>query len=132
MIGDNANTGAGAFGLEHGDDIARGPIAKKLAESLLVIGNAMPLDKCDEIAWCVPGERGAGEVRIRREKSIRGAVEVGEIAAASAGDEYLFADLVGMIEDQDAAASLTRRDGGHESRGAGTEDEHVTMFFLGT
>jgi hypothetical protein len=69
-------------------------------------------------------------VRIGGKETVRGAVEVGEIAAAAAGDEDLLADAVGMIEDEDAAATLTCGDGGHEARCAGTKDKDVTDFFV--
>jgi len=130
LIEEDANAGGAAFCFEHGDDVASGAVAEELAEGLLVIGNAMPLDECDEIARCVAGERGAGEVRIGGEETVRGAVDVGEIAAAAAGDEDLLADAIGMIEDQDAAATLACSDGGHEAGCAGSKDEDVTNFFV--
>ena len=54
---------------------------------------------------------------------------VGEIAAAAAGDKDLLADAVGMIEDEDTAATLTCGDGSHETRSSRAEDEDVTNFF---
>jgi hypothetical protein len=69
-------------------------------------------------------------VRIAGEETVRGAVDVGEVAAAAAGDEDLFANAVGMIEDEDAATTLTCGDGGHEARCACAEDDDVTGFVV--
>jgi hypothetical protein len=52
-------------------------------------------------------------------------VEVGEVAAASAGDEYFLAGAVGVVEDEGAAVSAASFDGGHEAGGTGSEDEDV-------
>jgi hypothetical protein len=90
----------------------------------------MPLDQCDEVLRRVAGERGACEVRIAGEETVRSAVDVGEVAAAAAGDENLFANTVGMIEDEDAAATLTCGDGGHEARCTSAEDEGIACFFV--
>jgi hypothetical protein len=57
-------------------------------------------------------------------------VDVGEVAPAAAGDEDLFADAFGVIEHQDAAATLTGGDGGHEPRCTGAEDEGIACFFV--
>jgi hypothetical protein len=129
LIDEDSSAGGMAFGFEHGNDVACGAIAEELTEGLLVIRNVVPLDECDEIARCVTGERGAGEVRIGGEELFGGAAEVGEIAAAAAGDQDLFADAIGVIEDKDAAATLACGDGGHETRCASAEDEDVTRLF---
>ena len=52
-------------------------------------------------------------------------VDVGEVAAASAGDEDFLAGTVGMFEDEGAAAAASSLDGAHEASGAGAEDEDV-------
>jgi hypothetical protein len=124
------NAGGMAFCFEHGDDVLGGAIAEELAEGLLVIGNAMPLDERDEVPRRIAGERRACEVRIGGEETVRSAVDVCEIAAAAAGDEDLFANAVGMIEDEDTAAALTCGDGGHETSCTGAEDEGIACFFV--
>jgi hypothetical protein len=104
LLEEDADAGGAALRFEHGDDVACGAVAEELAERLLVEGNAMPFDEGDEISWRVAGERGAGEVRIGGEESVGRAVEIGEVAAAAAGDEDLLADAVGMIEPAAMAA----------------------------
>jgi hypothetical protein len=69
-------------------------------------------------------------VPIAGEETVRGAVDVGEVAAAAAGDEDLFANAFGVIEQQDAAATLTCGDGGHEAGCTGAEDEGIACFFV--
>src|SRR5258708_40294228 len=52
-------------------------------------------------------------------------MEIGEIAAAAAGDQDLGADLVGMLEQQDFAAALAGRQGAHESGCTGSQYDDV-------
>jgi len=63
-----------------------------------VVSDAVLADERDEIGGCVAGQGGAGEVWILREKILGRAVEVGEVTAASAGDEDFFADAIGAFE----------------------------------
>ena len=57
-------------------------------------------------------------------------MEVGEVAAAAARDENLFADAIGMIENEDAAAALARDDGSHETRCSGAEHQDIANLFV--
>ena len=130
LLENDADAGGAALSFEHGDDVACGAVAEELAEGLLVEGNAMLFDQCDEIARRVAGERGAGEVWIGGEESVGRAVEIGEIAAAAAGDEDLLADAIGMIENYDATAALTSGDGSHEAGCPGAEHQDIADFFV--
>ena len=102
-----------------------GAVAEELAEGFLVVGDAVLLDQGDEVGGRVAGERGLGEVGVGGEEVIGAGVEVGEVAAASAGDEDFFAGAVGVFEDEDAAAAAAGFDGAHEAGGAGSEDVDV-------
>ena len=79
----------------------------------------------DEVVGRVSGERGFCEMRIRGDEIFRRAMNVGEVAASSAGDEDFFADAVGALKDRDAAAALASFGGTEESCGAGAEDKDV-------
>src|SRR5882672_7272789 len=113
----DAKIDAGSLGVveEHRKDVARGAIAEELAESFFVIRDAMPLDHRDEIALSVAAERGLAEVRIGGKESIGCDFEIGEIAAATAGDENFRAGLVVVLEQQYAAAAPSRRKGTHQA-----------------
>jgi hypothetical protein len=52
-------------------------------------------------------------------------VQVGEVAAASAGDQDLFARPFGALEHCDTASAAACLDRGHEARGAAAEDEDI-------
>lgn len=54
-------------------------------------------------------------------------VEIGEVAAASSGDEDLFASAFGVIQDSDGVASAAGLEGAHEASGPCAEDEDVEM-----
>ncbi len=117
--------GIAALGFEHVGDVLRGAVAEKLAESFLVVRNAMLFDQRDEVGWRVAGERGFREVLVGAEEILRAAVDVREVAAAAAGDENFLADAIGTLEDSDAASALAGFDGAEESRGACAENESV-------
>ena len=85
----------------------------------------MLLDQRDEIRGRVAGQRRLGEMRIRREEILRLAVQVGEIAAAAAGNQNLLAQSVGVLEDRDAASALAGLDGAHQARRASAENQCV-------
>ena len=59
------------------------------------------------------------------EKVFGARVDIREVAAAAAGNEYFFADAVGAFEHGDAAAALAGFGSAEESSGAGTEDDRV-------
>ena len=64
-------------------------------------------------------------MRIGGEEAVGSAIEVGEIAAAAAGYKDLFADTIGMVENEDAQSALASSNGGHESGCSRAEDEDV-------
>jgi hypothetical protein len=102
-----------------------GAIAEELAEGLLVVRDRVSFDEGDEVARGVAGECGLGEVGVGGEIVIGRGVEVGEVAAASAGDEDFLAGAVGLFEDESATAAASGFDGAHQARGACSEDEDV-------
>jgi hypothetical protein len=102
-----------------------GAIAEELAEGFLVVRDVVLLDEGEEVLRGVAREGGFGEVRVGGEKVFGAGVEVGEVAAASAGDEDFFAGAVCVVEDEGAAIAPASFDGGHEAGGACAEDEDV-------
>jgi hypothetical protein len=61
------------------------------------------------------------------EEVLGAAVEVGEVGAAAAGDEDLFADALGVVEQKDAAAATAGGGGTHKAGSAGSEDEDIEV-----
>jgi len=57
-------------------------------------------------------------------------MEVGEVAAASAGDEDLFAGTLCALEYSDAARAAAGFDRGHEACGSGAEDEDIETVVI--
>ena len=109
----------------------RGAIAKKLAESFFVIGDAVLFNERDEVRGSEAGEGGFGEVRIGGDEIFRAAMDVCEIAAAASGDKDFLADLAGAFEDGNATAAPAGFDGAEESGGTCTEDQGVKGFSQG-
>src|SRR3954463_235648 len=101
---------------EHRDNLASRAVAKKLAECLFVIRNLVLLNQRDEVSRLVTCQRRFGEVRIGREEVFGAAMNVGEVAASAAGDQYLFSDALRALNQGDTSAALPRFDGAHKAR----------------
>jgi hypothetical protein len=125
---EDLDVGGGALGEEHVEDELGGVVTEELAEFFLVPWDAVVLDEVEEVGGGVAGERGFGEVGVLGEEIFRAAVEVGEVAASSAGDEDFFAGSVGVVEDGDAASSAAGFHGAHESGSACAEDKDVKVM----
>ncbi len=114
-----------AFVAEHADDVLRRVVAEELSQFLLVIRDAVLLDQRDEMARRVARERGAAEIRILRQEVCRTGADVGEVAAAAAGDADLLAQQMVVLDQQHAAAALSGLRCAHHAGGAGADDDDV-------
>ena len=85
----------------------------------------MAFDEGDEISLGVAVQRGLAEIRVLGQEAIGADLEIGEIAAAAAGDPDFLADLAGMIEQQDLLAALARGQGAHQAGRAGPDNDDV-------
>jgi len=90
-----------------------------------VVGDAMLFEECKKIGGRVTREGGFCEVGIGGQEIFRGGMEIGEVAAASAGDEDFFADTIGEFDDGDAAAAFASFRGAEKTGSAGAKDEDV-------
>jgi len=119
------NVSHSTFGEQHVHDLLRRSVAEELAEGLLVVSDAMTLNQGNEVRRRVAGERRFGKMPIGGEEVVRASVNIGEIAAASAGDEDLPARPIGTLEHGDAPAAAASFDSSHEASSAGAEDDDV-------
>ena len=126
-IENNIHAGGTAFGFEHVHDLARGMVAEELAEIFLMEGNAVFFDQGDEIRRRVARQGRLCEVRIGRQEIFRTAVEVCEIATASAGNEDFSAGAVPSLEHSDAPPAFTRFDGAQQTGRAGADNDSVVL-----
>jgi hypothetical protein len=92
---------------------------------LLVPADAVPLDQIDEVARRVAGQGGAAVVGVRGVEIRRPGVEVGEVAAASAGDADLLGDLLGVVDQEHPQSELAGPGGAEQAGGAGADDHRV-------
>ena len=67
-------------------------------------------------------------MRIGGDKIFRLAMQVGEIAAAAAGNEDFLADPLRALEHCDAASALAGFDGAHQPGSTGAEDEDIEFL----
>src|SRR3546814_5583840 len=66
-------------------------------------------------------------MRVRRQKAYGGGVEVGEVAAPAARDQYLLAHRLGLVEQQHAPPALPRDRGAHQPGRAGAQYDGVII-----
>src|SRR5258708_9983279 len=100
-------------------------VAKKLPQRLFVVSNLVLFDKSDEVRRCISRQGGLGKVRIGRDEVFRLPMNIGEIAAAAAGDQDFLAQSVGAFNDRHAPATFSGFCGAEESCGTRAEDQHV-------
>ena len=127
----NLDTGGLAIRFQHICDFLCGTIAEKLAQCFLVVRDAMFFDEGDEIRGRVAGERGFREVFVCGDEVFRTAMDVGEIAAASAGDQDFLADALGTFEHRDSAPTFAGFDGAEQTGGPCAEYQSVKLVDQG-
>ncbi len=86
-------------------------------------------DQRNEIGGGIAGEGRFGKMRVGGDKVLRGAIDVGEVAASAAGDENLFPDAGSVVEQAYPAATLAGLDGAHQSGGAGAQNDGIKSLF---
>ena len=89
--------------------------------------NFIGIDHFDKIIGRVSRQGRFAEVLIVRNEIIGAAVEIGEVAAPAAGNTDFLARFIGVINQQNALAPLTRRSAAHHPRGAGAYYDHIKM-----
>jgi len=70
----------------------------------------MLFDQGDEICRRIPGQRRLREMWVPRNKILRRAINIGEIASSPAGNENFLSDAVGVLQNRDAPSALSRLD----------------------
>ena len=83
--------------------------------------NPVFLDEREEIEGGVAGQGGSGEMEVVADEVFGAGAEVGEVAAAAAGDEDLAAGALAVVEEQDAATAAAGLDGPHQPCRAGAQ-----------
>src|ERR1035441_8597217 len=64
-------------------------------------------------------------MRVRRKKILRPAMQVGKVAAPTAGDQDFLADAIGVFQHGDAASALAGSDGAHQTGSASAQDHRI-------
>jgi hypothetical protein len=124
-VDEDLDLGGAAFGFEKIGDFGGRVVAEKLAERFFVKGDAMLLDESEEIGGSEAGESGFRKAGIFGEEILGRGVKIGEIAAATAGDQDFFADAIGVLNDRDAAAAPGGLRSAEKAGGAAAENEYV-------
>jgi hypothetical protein len=119
------DTGAIAFGEEHVEDLARRTIAEELAERLFVPLDSVAADQFEKVLRLIARQCGFRKMGIFREEVCRRALDVGEVASASAGDEDLAARLRIVLEEQHPATAPAGDRGAHQAGSTGTQHDGI-------
>ena len=81
----------------------------------------------DEIRRRVAGQRRLGKVRIAGNKTLRSAMNVGEITSSSAGNEDLLSRALGAFEDGHAPPSFAGFYRAHEPGSSRAENYRIIV-----
>src|SRR5258708_3188454 len=100
-------------------------VAKKLPQRLFVVGNFVFFDQSDKVRRRISRQSGLGKVWIGGDEIFRLAINIGEIAAAAAGNQDFLAQSVGAFNDRHAPAAFSGFCGAEKSRSTRPEDQHV-------
>ena len=109
------------------DNLGCTVVAEELTFVLLVKGNAMVSHQADELFGSIAGQCRLYKPRIQAKKVFGAGVAVGEVAPTPTADSDLFANRLGMVEDQNRQATLARNAGAEESCRASTDHNDVVM-----
>jgi 23S rRNA (cytosine1962-C5)-methyltransferase len=123
-----ANAGVGAVAFERRYQITRAAVAEELAQRLLVVRDAMPFHQCNHVRGRKADERGAGEVRVFREKVGPCTAQVGKVGAAAAGDEDLLPDAVGVVQKKHAASATACLRRAQQARRASAQNRYIALL----
>ena len=66
-------------------------------------------------------------MRVSGNKIFGRTVNIGEVAAATAGDQDFFADAIGVFKNSDAATAFACFDGAHQASGTRAENQSVEV-----
>ena len=110
---------------KHFKDVAGFVIAEQLAEFFLVIGHAVFGDHLDKVPLGVAGQGRLAKVRVLRQEIVGLGVHVGEVAAATARHQDLFACLVGVVDQHHLAPPVGGGQCAHQACGASANNHNV-------
>ena len=119
-----------ALGEQHIENCVRRVIAEKLAQSLLMPRDAVPLHKFKKMPRLIERQRRLGKVRIFRKESIGRAMKIGEVAAPAAGDQNLASRLCIVFKKGHAASALRGNRGAHQPGSTRAQHNYVELARL--
>ena len=90
----------------------------------------MLLDQIYEVCGSASGEGGFTKVRILGDEIFRLAMNIGEVAAATTGNEYLLTDALSALQHRDPASALAGFDGAHQAGRACAQNNHIEILDL--
>src|SRR6185437_11949060 len=124
-VQEDLHSSLAAFFFQQRHDIACRSIAEKLAQCFLVIRNFVFGNQCKKILRSISGQRRLAEMWIRGNKVFWSAMDIGKVAAASAGDEDFLPNLVRVIQHSNPLPMLPSLNRAHQPSRAGTENEDI-------
>lgn len=95
-----------------------------------MITDAVLFDEGDHLRWGEAGERGLGKVGVPREKVFGFAVNVGEVTAATTGDEDLFSGAFSVFDEDDVSAAAAGLQGAHHAGGSSAQYSYIDSLHV--
>ena len=117
--------------MQGGEDAAAALVGEDLPEVFFVPGDAARAEPVEYVLRAVAGKGGAREVRVVAVVGVGAGVEVGDVAAAAAGDADFGARFGVVVEQQHAQAAVGGMDGAVGAGGTGADDDGVVGHGVG-
>ena len=117
--------------VQGGEDAAAALVGEDLPEVFFVPGDAARAEPVEYVLRAVAGKGGAREVRVVAVVGVGAGVEVGDVAAAAAGDADFGARFGVVVEQQHAQAAVGGMDGAVGAGGTGADDDGVVGHGVG-
>src|SRR6202050_5408199 len=122
------DAGSSALLFEHVRNFVCRTITEKLPQRFLVIGDFMLLHQRSKIRRGITCQRRFRKMRIPGKEILRPAVNICEIAAPTARNQYLFPGTLGALQHCHPPPPFSRLHRAHQSRGAGAQNHHVEFM----
>ena len=91
-------------------------------------GDAVAIHEIDEIPLRVACQRRLGEMRVLRQERVRGAMQVGKVAAPTARYAHFLGRARGMVDHKGSPTTLGDARSTEQAGSPGAENERVDSF----
>src|SRR5690554_164772 len=124
-LGQDLDSGPVALGQQQLQYRLAGLVAEQLTRRFFVIVDAVPLHQLHKIGGLEATQGRLAKMGIATEEIGRCVVQVGKVAATTAGHKNFAPNLVGVLQQQDTTAPVSGRSRTHKTGGPCADNDHI-------